>query len=121
MSRRNARSAALMLLVLVFVFSVVSCGVRAEKPVGRWQTEIRDEELGSVSLVYRFTEEGEIFLEQGGADEVPFSIPFGTYSVSGEKLTIVSDGVAKEYTFSVEEDVLVLSDEDAEETVFTRA
>ena len=119
MSRRNIRFAALAALVIVFSFFVLSCG-GGIKPVGRWKTEILEEELGSIYLVYRFTEEGEIFLEQGDGDEIPFSIPFGTYSVSGESMTIVSDGVEQEYTFSVEENRLTLSSEGAEDMVFTR-
>ncbi len=119
MFRRNVRFAALAALVLVLSFFVLSCG-GGIKPVGRWQTEISDEELGSIYLVYRFTEEGEIFLEQGDSDEVPFSIPFGSYSVSGKTMTIVSDGVEQEYTFSVAENRLTLSSEGAEDMVFTR-
>lgn len=119
MFQRNVRFAVLAALVLVFSFFVLSCG-GGTKPVGRWQTEVLDEELGIVSLVYRFTEEGEIFLEQGDSDEVPFSIPFGTYSVSGETMTIVSDGVTQEYTFSVAEAELILSSDGAEDMIFTR-
>ncbi|MBR4288884.1 MAG: hypothetical protein IKT50_05560 [Clostridia bacterium] len=120
MFRRNVRFAVLGALLIVLSFFALSCGQEV-KPVGRWQTEISDEELGSLFLVYRFTEEGEIFLEQGGGDEVPFSIPFGTYSVSGEKMTIVSDGETREYTFSVAEDELILSPEGEEDMIFTRA
>ena len=119
LGKTNRRIALALFLLLVSVF-VFSCGVTAEKPVGRWQTEISDEDLGTVLLVYRFTEEGEIFLEQGDADEVPFSIPFGSYSVSGEKMTIVSDGAAKEFTFSVTEKILTLSAEGEEDMVFEK-
>ena len=116
-TNRRMVLAVLVLLVAAFVFS---CGTAVEKPVGRWQTEISDEDLGTVLLVYRFTEEGEIFLEQGDTDEVPFSIPFGTYSVSGEKMTIVSDGAAKEFTFSVKEKILTLSAEGESDMVFEK-
>lgn len=119
MLRRKAFVAALLASALVLSLFLSSC-TGGEKPVGRWQTEILDEELGSVSLVYRFTEEGEIFLEQGDGDEVPFSIPFGIFSVSGEKMTIVSDGVTKEYTFSVTEEKLILSSDGDEDMIFAK-
>lgn len=119
MVRRNLRMATLCALMLVLSFFVLSCAGEI-KPVGRWQTEIQDEELGSVFLVYRFTEEGEIFLEQAKGDEVPFSIPFGSYSVSGKAMTIISDGVSREYTFSVAEDTLTLSSDGAEDMIFTK-
>lgn len=116
---RNRVSVLLLITLVIFSFVLSSCG-GGVKPVGRWQTELEDEDLGKVSLVYRFTEDGEIFLEQGNADEVPFSIPFGTYSVSGSKMIIVSDGVEKEYTFSVEEEKMILSSEGDPDMIFQR-
>ncbi len=120
MVRRNLRMAVLCALMLALSFFVLSCSGEARSVVGRWQTEAQDEELGSVFLVYRFTEDGEIFLEQGKGDEVPFSIPFGSYSVSGKAMTIISDGVSREYTFSVAEDTLTLSSNGAEDMIFTK-
>jgi len=87
--------------------------------VGRWETQIEDEDLGKVTIVYHFTEDGEIFLEQKQGDAIPFSIPFGSFSVSGERLTIESDGSRSEYTFSVTEEELYLSSE-GEELYFRR-
>ena len=60
-TNRRMVLAVLVLLVAAFVFS---CGTAVEKPVGRWQTEISDEDLGTVLLVYRFTEE-ELALYKG--------------------------------------------------------
>lgn len=119
MLRRTARFVALLALVILCSSFFLSC-VSSVKPVGRWQTEIKDENLGTLYLVYRFTDEGEIFLEQGSGDEVPFSIPFATYSVSGAAMTIISDGVTQEYTFSVSEGKMILASEGAEDMIFTK-
>jgi hypothetical protein len=88
--------------------------------VGRWETKIQDEKLGSVPLVYHFTENGEIKLEQKKGDTVPFSIPFGTYSVEGGTLTVSSDGESSVFTFSVSEEKLTLYREGQEPLEFSR-
>ena len=71
-------------------------------------------------MVYHFTEEGEIYLEQKKGDVIPFSIPFGTFRVKGEKLLMESDGVESEYTFSVSDATLTLSQEGEEDVVFRK-
>ena len=107
------------LLLFCIGISLVSCAAGAS-PEGRWEITIEDEELGEVRMVYHFTDDGKINLEQKKGDEIPFSIPFGTYFVKGEQLTIESDGVRKVYTFSVEGGELTLSEEGQKDLVFTR-
>ncbi len=106
----------LLLLPLVFL----SCATPATELFGRWETEVVDEELGSLSMVYHFTEEGEIFIEQKQGDTIPFSIPFGTWVVRGNRVTICSDGEEKTFTFSVNGQQMILTGEDEKELVFHR-
>ncbi len=114
------RAVALCLL-LPLVLTLLSCGQSGGKELfGRWETEMTDEELGKFSMVYHFTEEGEIFVEQKQGDAIPFSIPFGTWSVKGDRVTIESDGVEKTFTFSVQGSELTLRGEGEESTVFHR-
>ncbi|MBR3837051.1 MAG: hypothetical protein IKJ74_02805 [Clostridia bacterium] len=108
-----------LLLLFCVGFSLVSCSA-APDPVGRWEIVIEDEELGEVRMVYHFTSEGEINLEQKKGDEIPFSIPFGTYVTDGEHLTIFSDGKESGYTFSVTDSNLTLLQEGQEALVFNR-
>ena len=107
-------------LCIVLLALFVSCASHRSAVAGRWETRIEDEELGTISMVYHFTEDGEIFLEQKKDDTIPFSIPFGTFFVKGEQLTIESDGVQKVYTFSVKEGTLTLSEEGQPDLVFTQ-
>lgn len=110
---------SVILLCFVMLFSFASCASEPDV-VGRWEITIEDEELGSVLMVYHFTEEGKINLEQKDGDQIPFSIPFGTYVTDGAALTIFSDGESSVYTFSVTEETLILSCEGEEDLVFRR-
>ena len=108
-----------LLCVCCFILCLISlfaCGTAADDSmVGRWETVIEDEELGSVMMVYHFKDDGTIYLEQNQQDKIPFSIPFGSYFVAGDTITIESDGVEKCFTFSVSENQLTLnSDEDGD-------
>ena len=113
---------AMVLCLLLFTcFSLLSCVKNeGEELFGRWETEMVDDELGKFSIVYHFTEEGEIFVEQKQGDAIPFSIPFGTWLVKGDKLTIESDGTEKTFSFSVQGSELTLSGEGEENAVFRR-
>ena len=97
--KRTGIAICIFLFVLIFCFS--SCSSAMEQVVGRWETQIQDENLGSLAMVYHFTEEGEIFLEQKQGDQISFSIPFGAFSVSGDQITIESEGSKSVYTFQV--------------------
>ncbi len=107
-------------LCAVMLMLLISCASSVKAVVGRWETEIVDEELGKVAMVYHFTDDGEIFLEQKKDDTIPFSIPFGSFSVKGQTLTIESDGAKEVYTFSVSKDRLVLEGKGDLDLVFTR-
>jgi hypothetical protein len=117
MKRSVAVLLAVMLLCSAFLFS---CSSPADRIVGRWETEISDEKLGNARMVYHFTEKGEIYLEQREGDTVPFSIPFGTWSVKGDRVTIESEGSSKTFTFSLHGSELTLLGEGEERTVFHR-
>ena len=111
----------LLCLLLSFPFVLLACGQTEETALlGRWETEMEDEELGRFSIVYNFTEDGEIFVEQKQGDAIPFSIPFGTWSVKGNKVTIESDGTKKTFSFSVRGSELTLLGEGDETAVFQR-
>ena len=110
----------LLFLCVLVLFSLSSCAREETALLGRWEITISDEELGNVDLVYHFTEEGKIFLEQKDGDQIPFSIPFGTFSVDGENVTITSDGKTSVYHFLLEEDVLTLSSPEESDLVFHR-
>lgn len=119
MKQVRLRVAALFcILILPLVF--FSCAGHGESLYGRWETEAVDEELGTLSMVYHFTEDGEIFIEQKQGDTIPFSIPFGTWSARGDSVTIRSDGEEKTFTFSVDKDELTLSGEGEKSLVFHR-
>ncbi len=121
MKRILYQSAVLCLCLVLILPFLFSCTRADSDLIGRWETEIVDEELGKFSMVYHFTEEGEIFLEQKKGAEIPFSIPFGTFSVNQNKLVVQSDGKETSFTFSVSENELILSDEKKNEIVFHRA
>ena len=95
-----------------------SCSDPEAALYGRWETTIEDEELGKVQMVYHFTKEGEIFLEQKNGDAIPFSIPFGTYSAEKDVIKIVSEGVEKEFSYKISGEILTLSHPDEADLVF---
>ncbi|MBE6712075.1 MAG: hypothetical protein E7580_01000 [Ruminococcaceae bacterium] len=114
-------SCLVLALVLLLPFAFLSCSNADHKAlVGRWETEGSDEELGTYSMVYHFTEEGEIFVEQKQGDDIPFSIPFGSWYAEGNRLTIKSDGTEKTFTFSVSDSKLTLSKKGEESLIFHR-
>lgn len=116
---RKITCAVLLLLVLLpCLFSCVSDQQR--EVVGRWETVAEDAELGKVSVVYHFTKQNEIFLEQNNGDQIPFSIPFGTYQIKGETIIINSDDLENVYTFSVSDQTLILYQEGEQPMELTR-
>ena len=111
----------LLCILLSLPFVLLSCAqTEGEALLGRWETEMEDEELGKFTIVYHFTEDGEIFVEQKQGDAIPFSIPFGTWSVKGSEVTIKSDGTEKTFSFSIQGSELTLSGEGEETLVFQR-
>ncbi len=110
----------LFLAISLILLCVSSCSPEKERLLGRWETRIQDEELGSVDLVYHFTEDGQVRLEQKEGDTIPFSIPFGTFTLSGDRITIDSDGKTSSFTFSLSSEELVLVSEDQNEIRFHR-
>lgn len=111
---------AAFFLCLVLLCSFSSCAADGGALVGRWEISIETEELGEVLMVYHFTENGQINLEQKQGDQIPFSIPFGTFVVEGDEITVFSDGKSSVYTFSVTNETLTLSAEGEEALVFHR-
>lgn len=109
-----------ILLTLCCLLSFVACASPNKDLVGRWEITIEDEELGSIDMVYHFTEDGLINLEQKDGDQIPFSIPFGSFSVEKETLTIFSDGETSVYAFFVTNGTLTLSAKGEEDLVFKR-
>ncbi len=107
-------------VVLLCSLSLFACSSPADGIVGRWETEISDEELGNAMMVYHFTEKGEIYLEQREGDTVPFSIPFGTWELQEGTIRIVSNGEENRFAFSLTENSLTLTPEDGSELVFRR-
>ena len=119
MNRARLRAAALIcLLLLPLVF--LSCANTGDVLPGRWETKFENKELGSLSMVYHFTEEGEIFIQQKQGYTIPFCIPLGTWAARGDRVTISSDGGENTFTFSVNGDELTLSEEGGETMVFHR-
>ena len=119
MKKRNAVVLVWLLLTLLIV-SLVSCSSAEKDLVGRWEIQIQDKELGEFSMVYHFSENGEVYLEQKNGDVVPFSIFFGTWSVEKEGLILQGDGKKDTFSFSLKEDTLTLSREGEEDLVFHR-
>lgn len=117
--KRSLRIFALVLCIATVFCALFSCS-SADALVGRWEIGLEDEELGRMTVIYHFHEEGKIYLEQRQGDQIPFSIPFGTYSAKGDQLTIESEGDRSVYTFSVNENTLTLSDPAGETLVFRR-
>ncbi len=119
--KRASLRLRMLCFLLILPLMLLSCGQNEGKELlGRWETRIEDQELGTLSMVYHFTEDGEIFIEQKQGDAIPFSIPFGSFQVSGDTVTIESDGKAETYTFSVEGSELTLSAKGQEGMVFHR-
>ena len=116
------RSACLVLALLCLLpLCLLSCDQTDGKAlVGRWETETTDETLGTLSIVYNFTEDGKIYVEQDQGDTIPFSIPFGDWWVEGEKLTIKSGKEENTFTFTVKKEELKLVPEEGESLVFHR-
>ncbi|MBR2635300.1 MAG: hypothetical protein IKD31_06945 [Clostridia bacterium] len=119
---RLKRIAAVIGLMAALLLVLSSCGNSASQKalIGRWETEISDPTLGKILMVYRFSEEGEIFLEQTEGDVISFSIPFGEYEVKKNQITITSDGASSFYTFSVSETELIFRQEGEEALRFRR-
>lgn len=112
-----------LLLALICLLPAVflSCSAEdGEVLVGRWETETTDEELGTFSIVYNFTDDGKIYVEQEQGDTIPFSIPFGNWWVENDKLTIKSGKEENTFTFSVKGSALTLVPEEGETLVFQR-
>ena len=120
MKRGAVRGVLLCLFVLLALILLACQSASAASLCGRWETELNDRELGTLSMVYHFTEDGEIFIEQKQGDTIPFSIPFGSYSVDGNRVTIESDGTEETFTFSVQGSELTLSREGEESLIFHR-
>lgn len=118
--KKSIAISVLFVLTLCSFIVLSSCAVPENQLLGRWETTIESKDLGNIKMVYHFTEEGEIFLEQKNSDAIPFSIPFGTYRVEKEKLIIISDGVEKPFTYSVKEGKLTLSYPDEADLVFMK-
>ena len=110
--------AVLMAVLFLSSFSLIACSVKEDRIVGRWETRIEDEDLGKVDMVYHFTEDGKIYLEQREGDTIPFSIPFGTWVLEGQHMTIVSNGEENRFTFSIVGDTLLLKQKGEEDLVF---
>ena len=106
--------------LLLFSFAFTSCSDPKDQIVGRWETEIEDEALGNVDMVYHFTKEGSIYLEQREGDTIPFSIPFGTWVLEGDQITISSNGEENRFTFSVSRDTLILKQSGQEDLIFKK-
>ena len=108
-------------LALLFSFCVIACA-SSSAIEGKWKTEFDSVEAGGkVELVYEFTPHGNLFVGSGEGEEA-FSVFYGTYSVSGEKLVIVSEEDGEtEYEFTVTDSLLTLTDpESGRSTCFSR-
>ena len=116
----NRTGLCLLTFSIVILLCALSCSSPEKALSGRWETFLEDEGLGSFSLIWRFTEEGEIYLEQGEEADPSFSIPFATFQVEGEEIVITSEGKESVYTFSVNDNSLILSQEGEEPLKFDR-
>lgn len=108
-----------MLLALVSV-GVTSCGDDKDEPkssdvVGTWQLKGIDEDGASFESLLQFTKNGkwnsvEIYTDEVG---VQVEVENGTYTVSGNKMTVTytEDGlsVSESFTFEVKGDKLMLT------------
>lgn len=117
------KRALLLILCLLTVISLIACssGGQTAKLIGRWESRVEDSELGDFVLIYHFTEEGEICLEQKQEDKIAFSIPSGTWKVEKDDTVVLEmDGKRDTFTFSVSETQLVLSREGMQDLIFDR-
>lgn len=119
MRRKHRVFAFLWLFALLFI-ALTSCSAPTKELVGRWEIDIEDEEIGTFSMVYHFSEEGKIYLEQKTDDVVPFSIFFGNWSVEDEKIVIQSDGKENTFSYSVTDSTLTLSRKGEEDLCFRK-
>ena len=113
---------SVMLLTLVSV-GFVSCGDDKDEPksadiVGTWQVKAIAEDGESVEDLVQFTKDGkwnsvEIYEGEAG---VEIEVDHGTYTVSGNKITVTfkEDGVTvnEKFTYEVKSDKLTLTSED---------
>ena len=113
---------SVMLLTLVSV-GFVSCGDDKDEPksadiVGTWQAKVIVEDGESVENLVQFTKDGkwnsvEIYEGEVG---VEVEVEHGTYTVSGNKLTVTvtEDGVTvnEKLTFEVKGDKLMLTSDE---------
>ncbi|MBR5295356.1 MAG: hypothetical protein IKU24_02060 [Clostridia bacterium] len=106
------------MVFILLAFLLSACSSVEKDLVGRWEIQIQDEELGEFSMVYHFSENGEIYLEQKNGDVVPFSIFFGTWSLEKDRLILQGDGKKDVFSFSCTEEELTLSREGEEDLVF---
>ena len=111
---------SLGLILVLLVLSLSSCSSVKKDLVGRWEIQIQDKELGEFSMVYHFSENGEIYLEQKNGDVVPFSIFFGTWAVERDELVLQGDGKKDSFSFLLENDTLTLSRQGEDDLVFHR-
>ncbi len=116
----NGTRLCLLALSVLILFCALSCSSPEKVLSGRWEILLEDEELGSFSLVWNFTKDGEIYLEQAAEADPSFSIPFGTFQVEGQEITIESEGKRSVYTFSVNDASLILSQEGEKSLEFHR-
>ena len=113
---------SVMLLTLVSV-GLVSCGDDKDEPkgsdlVGTWQLKAIDEDGGSYETLVQFTKNGnwnsvEIYKD---GSEIDIDVERGTYTVSGDRITVKYTEDGKTYTeslgFEVKGDKLMLTYDD---------
>lgn len=113
---------SVMLLTLVSV-GFVSCGDDKDEPksadiVGTWQVKAIAEDGESVEDLVQFTKDGkwnsvEIYEGEAG---VEIEVDHGTYTVSGNKITVTfkEDGVTvnEKFTYEVKSDKLTLTSDE---------
>ena len=113
---------AVMLLSLVSV-GFVSCGDDKDEPkssdlVGTWQLKVIDEDGGAYECLVQFTKSGqwnsvEIYNDDS---EIDIDVERGTYTVSGNRITVNYTEDGKTYTesmtFEVKGDKLMLTYDD---------
>ncbi len=111
-----------MLLSLVSV-GVTSCGDDKDEPmgdglVGTWQLKLVDEEGRSIENLVQFTKNGKWNSVEIVTDDIGISVEVekGTYTVSGDKITVAytEDGktVTEMITYVVKGNKLMLTYED---------
>lgn len=113
---------SVMLLTLVSV-GFVSCGDDKDEPkssdiVGTWQVKAIAEDGESIESLVQFTKDGKwhsVDIYEGEVG-VEVEVEHGTYTVSGNKMTVTysDDGVTinEKFTFEVKGDKLTLTADD---------